>query len=142
VRQIPGFICQPIEGVAWPPLQQTGRHTLADFERVKINEVPHQLPLFAQRIAPRPNDFHPPIRQNNIQLIYVIGSGSINRCVGPARVVGDHSAESRPRAGCHIRSETKSLWPQKMVQLIQHHARSDAHGPPLQVQIGDLAVVS
>src|SRR6266446_4053927 len=72
----------------------------------------------------------------------VIGGGAVNRHVRAGGIVCDHSAESCASAGCHIRSETKSVLFEIGVQLIQDNAGPHANCAIIEVEIKDLPVVT
>ena len=46
------------------------------------------------------------------------------------------------RAGRHIRPKRIPVWPQELVQLVQHDPRPNPYGLAFQVQVGDLAIVA
>ena len=72
----------------------------------------------------------------------MVGGCSVNRDVRAGGIVGDHSAEGGTRTGRHVRAETKSMWLEKRVELIEHDTRADAHGTFFQIEIADLPVVA
>src|SRR5581483_3580299 len=58
-----------------------------------------------------------------------------------AGVVGDYAADRRARTGRHVGAETESVRPEKLVELIEHHAGADAHGALLEIEFGDRLVM-
>ena len=62
--------------------------------------------------------------------------------MGAGGIVGNHAAQGRARTRRHVRAETKTLWPEEIVQLVQHDAGADADGAAFRVEIADVPVVS
>src|SRR5206468_5667087 len=63
-------------------------------------------------------------------------------CVRSGGVVGDHAPESRARTGGDVGAETKPVRSEKEVELVEHHSGAHADGAPVEVQVGDAAVVA
>src|ERR1041385_388592 len=72
----------------------------------------------------------------------MVGRRPIIRRVRAARVVGDHPSQRRPRARGYVRTETKSLRPQKFVELIEDDAGADANGSSFEIEVRDEAEVA
>src|SRR5436190_10541152 len=115
MRQVVRFTSTAVEGVAWPSLQQTGWHSLGNFQRMKISQVGYQLALFAAGLALRSDHLYFAIRHYDVQFAHVVGGGTIHWGMRPTRIVGDHPSDSRPRTGCDIRPKTKAVRTKKMV---------------------------
>src|SRR5205807_24299 len=58
------------------------------------------------------------------------------------RIVCDHAADGRSGTSRNVRPKTKSMRPQKGVQLVQDDARANPNDSLLDIEIADLAVVS
>src|SRR6266403_2454132 len=72
----------------------------------------------------------------------VVGCCAVNRATRAGGIVGDHSAQRGARARCHIRSETKTVRLQEIIELVQHNAGADADAAFFKIQTGDLPVVT
>ena len=72
----------------------------------------------------------------------MIGCCAVNRATRTGGIVGDHSAQRGARAGCYIRSETKIVRLQEIVELVQHDAGADADAALFKIKTGDLPVVT
>ena len=101
------------------------------------------LALFvAQGFVLRPNRDYPAVRQNNFGRKNMIGSRAVNRNVRTGRIVCDHAADGGTRAGRDVGAETKSVWIEKRIQLIEHDTGADADAAIVDVEIVDLAIVA
>src|SRR5213082_2199749 len=89
-----------------------------------------------------PDGFNATIRHHNLQRDHVIGCCAVNRATRTGGIVGDHSAQRGARAGCYIRSETKIVRLQEIVELVQHDAGADADAALFKIKTGDLPVVT
>src|SRR5438477_7917995 len=72
----------------------------------------------------------------------MVKRGAINRGSSAARIIGDHTAQRRSRAGGHVRPEAKSVRTQEFIQIIQDHAGPYPDRTPLQIKIDNLAIVA
>jgi hypothetical protein len=107
-----------------------------------MNQVFDQVTLLWQRLAVGGNFREPSTREHDIQPRDMIPRGAVHQGMRAAGIVRDHSANRRPRAGGHIRSETKSVRMQKMIQLIEDDSCADVHRAALQINVRDLLVVT
>src|SRR5438552_563536 len=89
-----------------------------------------------------PDGFNATIRHHNLQRDHVIGCCAVNRATRTGGIVGDHSAQRGARAGCYIRSETKIVRLQEIVELVQYDAGADADAALFKIKTGDLPVVT
>ena len=72
----------------------------------------------------------------------MIGSRAVNRNVRTGRIVCDHAADGGTRAGRDVWAETKSVWIEKRIQLIEHDTGADADAAIVDFEIIDLAIVA
>ena len=142
MSQIARLAHRPGQRVAGPAFQQTRRKALGNLQRVQRSQAFQQVALSRQRVVAGADFHHAPVAGYNFQHADVIRRRAINRRVRAGRIVGNHAAQRRARTGRHVRAETESVRMQKIVQLIQHHARADADGAAFQVQVVDVPVVA
>src|SRR5438105_1356918 len=72
----------------------------------------------------------------------MVRRGSIHQRMRAARIIRDHPTDGRPRTGRYIWTETKSVRMQKMIQLIENDSRADPNRAALQINVGNLFVVT
>ena len=129
-----------VQAIAGPPLGQARRHAPPDFLLIFSQQF---LELMAQGFQPvqavRVGDAA--VGHHHFQRKHVVPRAAIEWRMRSGGIVGDHAAEGGARAGGDIRTEPPAVRPQKVIQLIQYHPRSDAHGAPFQIQFADLAVM-
>ena len=113
------------DAIARPSFDQTRRPALGHFgpggrTRSSILRI--------RRLAtdPCPDRFNSAVRHDDFQRDHVIGSCAVDWATRTGRIIGDHSAKRGARAGCHVRSETKSVRLQEIVELVQHDSGADA----------------
>src|SRR5262245_61144856 len=106
---------------------------------MKINQISNQLALLTKCIVSRADGDEAAIGEHDFQFIDVVGGSSIDGRVGSTGVVGNHAAERGAGTGGDVRSETKTMRPQELIELIENDSRADPNGSAFQVEIGDLA---
>src|SRR5215471_6741903 len=72
----------------------------------------------------------------------MISRGAVNRNPRAGRIVGDHSANRRARTGSNVRTKTKTVRPEEIVELIQNHACPNADRTFVDIEIVDLSIVA
>ena len=130
-----------VQTVARPAFEQARGKALIDFQRVKIEQVRYQRPLWAQGIVAGTDGGDAAIVENDFQFGDVLGRGAVNWGMRAAGIISNHAAQGRARTGRHIRAEAQAMGPKKIVELIQHYPRPDADSSAFQIQIVNLAVI-
>ena len=106
------------------------------------DEVRDDLALRAQSLVGRSDVLNGAVRHDQFLRDNVIGRRPVNRNARSRRIVRDHAADRRPRAGGNVRPKTETVRLEKRVQLIEHHAGTGADRARFEIQLGDLAVVA
>jgi hypothetical protein len=88
------------------------------------------------------NRFDPSVGQRDFERAHVVRRRAIDRHPRAGGIIRDHSAESRARTGRDIRTETKAVWFEKGVELIEDDATADAHRSLLEIERADLSIVA
>ncbi len=98
--------------------------------------------FIAQRLSRRTDLNSSAVGQNDFGRNDMIGSGPVNWNTCAGRIVRDHAADGRARAGRNVGTETKPVRFEKRVYLIEHNAGADTDAAIVDVEIVDLAIVA
>ena len=82
------------------------------------------------------------VGHDNFNFTDMLSGCAIDLGVSARRVIRNHPAERRPRTRGHVWPETKVERLEESVELIQHHARANAHRARFLIEIPDDPVVS
>src|SRR5262249_12562839 len=131
---------EAFERVTAPSFLQTGRHSFRDFWDRLPNELCNTCMFGGEGCVARPNRLDPAIREDDFERTNMVGCCAVNRTARTRRVVGDHPADRRPRAGRNVWPETKTMWLQKSVQLIEHDSGAHPYSFLIKIEIRDLTI--
>ena len=130
-----GIAQKTLQAVTRPAFQQAGRKLFVDRRRrVSRTSLASSSRCAPQRIAVRAGALDAAIGQHDFEREHMVRGDAVKGNVRAGGIVGDHAAERRARTGGDIRAETKTVRLEESVELIQHHARADAHGAAFQVE--------
>ena len=133
---------ETIQAVARPAFQQAWGKLLFNRGGLVANAPGEKPALGGQGFPQRAGLLDAPVGEDDFEGENVIVRDAVNRHMGAGGVVGDHAAQSGARTGGHIGSETEAARFEESVELVQDHARANAHGAAFEVQSADLAVVA
>jgi hypothetical protein len=140
--QISWYAQGAVESVARPPLDETLRQPLGDGLSMVRDDFVGGLSNLGKIPTAIAHNCHRSIGEHDFEGGQVIAGCSIDRSVGPGRVVGDHPAEGGARGGRNIGPEPTAVWREFVVELIEHHPGPNPHRTPLRIEVRNTAVVA
>ncbi len=131
-----------VQAVAGPALGEAVMKAGEYFLRVRRDERVHGRQTVAQVGAVRAEHRHRPVGQHHLHAFHMVDRRAVDRRARARGVVGDHAAEGGAGTGGHVGAEDQPVPLQEGVQLVEHHARADAHGARFGVEFRNAPVVA